>query len=124
MHICVFREQEKFRSIVHKLCIVTITRHKGDLSIYLRIGAFLLCRGRNKKSTKKNYFKIIYKERLFYTENKKETNKELNYIASYILSKKMFEAGLISPTIFEKINLANACSFGVAPIVSYSHICK
>ncbi len=40
MHICVFREQEKFRSIVHKLCIVTITRHKGDLSIYLRIGAF------------------------------------------------------------------------------------
>ena len=40
MHICVFREQEKFRSIVHKLCIVTITKHKGVLSIYLRIGAF------------------------------------------------------------------------------------
>ena len=85
---------------------------------------FLLCRGRNNKALIKDYFKIIYKERLFYTENKQESNKELNYIASYILSKIMFEAGLISPTIFEKINLANACSFGVAPIVSYSHICK
>lgn len=123
MHICVFREQEKFRSIVHKLCIVTITRHKGDLSIYLRIDAFLLCRGRNNKALK-DYFKIIYKERLFYTENKKETNKELNYIASFVLAKKLLKAKLISFEVFQKINLANACCFGVAPILYNPHICK
>ena len=124
MHICVFREQEKFRSMVHKLCIVTITRHKGDLSIYLWIGAFLLCRGRNNKAQIKDYFKIIYEERFFYTEDNKQLNKELNYIASFVLAKKLLKAKLISFEVFQKINLANACCFGVAPILYNPHICK
>ena len=93
-------------------------------SIYLRIGAFLLCIGAVIKSTKLELFQKNNRKRLFYTENKNELNKELNYIASYILSKKMFKAGLISLEIFEKINLANACCFGVAPILYNPHICK
>ncbi len=84
----------------------------------------MLCRGRNKKSTKKNYFKIIYKERFFYTEDNKQLNNELNYIASFVLAKKLLKAGLISFEVFKKINLANACCFGVAPILYNPHICK
>lgn len=62
--------------------------------------------------------------RLVYTENNKQLNNEINYIASFVFAKRMFEAGIISYKKFEIINLANACCFGVAPILYNPHICK
>ena len=85
MHICVFREQEKFRSIVHKLCIVTITRHKGDLSIYLRIGAFLFAPNSTSPISSENEFskKLYQVYELFINKDDEMLNNAIKGIDQY-----------------------------------------
>lgn len=47
---------------------------------------------------------------------------ELDYVSSYYICKSLYQEGIITFELFDKINRANAQSMGVEPIVEFSYI--